>query len=68
MSFFLQMTSLSRLPIINLQCTHSASDHLRGYSKKVYHDLDLVETCGFLHGVQHVLNDIFEGFLDITNF
>ena len=41
---------------------------IRGYSKKVYHDLDLVEMCGFLHGVQHVLNNIFEGFLDIANF
>ena len=42
--------------------------HIRGYSKKVYRDLDLIETCSFLHGVQHVLINIFEGFLDIANF
>ena len=29
-----------------------------GYLKKVYCDLDHVETCGFLHGVQHVSNYI----------
>ena len=38
------------------------------FKKKVYCDLDHVEKCGFLHGVQHVLNDIFEVFLDIANF
>ena len=36
--------------------------------KKVYDDLDHVEKCGFLHGVQHVLNNIFEVFLDIAKF
>ena len=36
--------------------------------KKVYRDLDHVERCGFLHSVQHVLNNIFEVFLDIANF
>ena len=34
----------------------------------MYRDLDHVEKCGFLHGVQHVSNDIFEVFLDIANF
>ena len=38
------------------------------FKKKVYHDLDLVEKCGFLHGVQHVSNNIFETFLDIAKF
>ena len=38
------------------------------FKKKVYHDLDLVEKCGFLHGVQHVSNNIFKAFLDIANF
>ena len=38
-----------------------------GYSKKVYHDLDHAEKCGFLHSVQRVSNDIFEKFLDIAN-
>ena len=38
------------------------------FKKKVYHDLDHVEKCGFLHGVQHVLNNIFEVYLDIANF
>ena len=42
--------------------------HCNGLLKKVYHDLDHVEKCGFLHGVQHVLNNIFEVFLDIANF
>ena len=28
--------------------------------EKVYHDLDYVEKCGFLHDVQHVSNNIFE--------
>ena len=36
--------------------------------KKVYNDLDHVEKCGFLHGVQHVLNNISEVFLDIAKF
>ena len=39
-----------------------------GSFKKVYRDLDHVEKCGFLHGVQHVSNNIFEVFLDIANF
>ena len=39
-----------------------------GHSKKVYHDLDHTEECGFLHGVQHASNNIFEVFLDIANF
>ena len=39
-----------------------------GHSKKVYRDLDHVEKCGFLHGVQRVSNNIFEVFLDIANF
>ena len=34
----------------------------------MYRDLDHVEKCGFLHGVQHVSNNIFEVFLDIANF
>ena len=34
----------------------------------MYRDLDHVERCGFLHSVQHVLNNIFEVFLDIANF
>ena len=34
----------------------------------MYHDLDHVEKWGFLHGVQHVLNNIFEVLLDIANF
>ena len=34
----------------------------------MYHDLDYVEKCGFLHGAQQVLNSIFEVFLDIANF
>ena len=39
---------------------------ITGHSKKkVYRDL---EKCGFLHGVQHVSNNIFEVFLDIVNF
>ena len=38
------------------------------FKKKVYRDLDLVEMCGFLHGVQYVSNNIFEVFLDIANF
>ena len=42
--------------------------NITGHSKKVYCDLDHVEKCGFLHGVQHALNNIFEVFLDIANF
>ena len=39
------------------------------FKKKCIHrDLDRVEKCGFLHGVQHVSNNIFEVFLDIANF
>ena len=38
------------------------------FKKKVYDDLDHVEKCGFLHGVQHVLNNTFEVFSDIANF
>ena len=34
----------------------------------MYRDLDHVETCVFLHGVQHVPNDTFEVFSDIANF
>ena len=34
----------------------------------MYRDLDHVETCGFLHGVQHVPNNTFEVFSDIANF
>ena len=34
----------------------------------MYRDLDHVEKCGFLHGAKHVLNDIFEVFLDIAKF
>ena len=41
---------------------------VKGYLKKVYHDIDQVGKCGFLHGVQHALNNIFEVFLDIANF
>ena len=41
---------------------------ITGHSKKVYHYLDLVEKCGFLHGVQHVSNNIFETFLDMLYF
>ena len=41
---------------------------VNGSFKKVYPDLDHVEKCGFLHGVQHVSNNIFEVFLDIANF
>ena len=33
----------------------------------MYRDLDHVEKCGFLHGVQNVSNNIFEVFLDIRN-
>ena len=40
----------------------------RSFKKKVYRDLDHVETCGFLHGVQHVPNNTFEVFSDIANF
>ena len=43
-------------------------DLITGHSKKVYRDLDHVEKCGFLHGVQHVSNNISEVFLDIANF
>ena len=42
--------------------------YVTGHSKKVYHDPDLVEKCGFLYGVQHVSNNIFDTFLDIANF
>ena len=41
---------------------------VRGCSKKVYNDLNHVEKCGFLHGVQHVLKNISEVFLDIAKF
>ena len=34
----------------------------------MYHDLDHLEKCGFLHGVQDVLNNISEAFLDIAKF
>ena len=34
----------------------------------MYRDLDHVEKCGFLHGVQHVSNNIIEVFLDVANF
>ena len=34
----------------------------RVIQKKVYHDLDHLEKCGFLHSVQHVLNNIFKVF------
>ena len=43
-------------------------EKITGHSKKVYHDLDLIETCGFLHGVQHVSINIFEAFLDVAIF
>ena len=46
----------------------SLLDVITGHSKKVYRDLDRVEKCGFLHSVQHVSNNIFEGLLDIANF
>ena len=39
-----------------------------GSLKKVYRDLDHVEKCGFLYGVQHVSNNTVEVFLDIANF
>ena len=41
---------------------------ITGHPKKVYRDLDHVKSCGFLHSVQHVLNNIFKAFLDIANF
>ena len=40
--------------------------NITGHPKKVYRDLEHVERCGFLHSVQHVLNKIFEVFLDIA--
>ena len=46
----------------------SESVQITGHSKKVYRDLDHAEKCGFLHGVQHVSNNLFEVFLDIANF
>ena len=48
--------------------TFLSFDFLTVHSKKVYRDLDQVDKCGFLHGVQHVSNNIFEVFLDIANF
>ena len=36
---------------------------ITGHSKKKYRYLDHIEKFGFLHGVQHVLNNIFEVFL-----
>ena len=63
-SRFLGVTGVVTV-VVNLPRTN---DYIRGYSKKVYHDLDHVEKCGFLHGVQHVSNTIFKVFLDIANF
>ena len=34
----------------------------------MYRDLEHIEKCGFLHGVQHVPNNTFEVFSDIANF
>ena len=47
---------------------HDSLVEVTGHPKKVYRDLNHVETCGFLHGVQHVPNNTFEVFSDIANF
>ena len=39
-----------------------------GGPKKVNLVLDHIEKWGFLHDVQHVLNNIYEVFLNIANF
>ena len=41
---------------------------ITGHSKKVYRDLDHIEKCGFLHGLQHVSYNIFVVFVDIAVF
>ena len=41
---------------------------IRGQSKKKCLDLGHIEKCGFLHGVQHVSNIIFEVFLGVVKF
>ena len=51
-----------------VQVYHARMCLYRVIQKKVYRDLDHVERCGFSHSVQHVLNYIFEVFLDIANF
>ena len=44
------------------------SSKYRVDQKKVNFDLDQLEMCGLLHGVQHILNNSFIVFLDIAKF
>ena len=41
---------------------------IRVIQKKVYHELDHPERCGFLHSVQHVAINTFETYLHIAKF
>ena len=52
----------------NYHFTDQNLNKIWGDQKKVNFVLDQLERCVFLHGVQHVSNDIFEVFLDIANF
>ena len=48
--------------------TRVFSRFVTGHSKKVYCNLNYIEKCGFLHGVQCISNIIFKVFLDLANF
>ena len=38
----------STIPYFTISCHTLISGYIKGYSKKVYHDLDHIEKCGFL--------------------